>query len=316
METQSESGAIQKNPKLIISAAIILAIIGIIFLVAVVRPATNSVSLLPVLAAPTASQNQTASITPVAVTFTELNADPLAFLNLPITVSGSFIKLDPPSCPRFTGPNPQWALVSEDLQLEAKGFERIVQILSPGTNMAIEGIWRLYQGPLGCGKGPPVGSAWYLQVQRIVQPNPLVGDGSQNIIDIEGAAPGLPDLVATNMPTIPPTTLSPQSAETPMATETLNQIIPTEIISATATIDSALVGTPISTPAFTSTPVIDGNTPLATATAGATSTSTSGGGDSPPSTPQTPLPPTATQGSGGYPGIPTVEPSPSPNRYP
>jgi hypothetical protein len=316
METQSETGANQKNPKLIISAAILLVIAGIILLFAIVRPATNSVSLLPALPPPTASQNLADSLTPVAVTFSDLNADPLAFLNSPIQVSGSLIKLDPPSCPRFTGPNPQWALVSEDLQLENQGFERIVQILSPGTNMVIEGNWRLYQGPLGCGKGPPVGSAWYLQVQRIVQPNPLVGDGSQNIIDIEGIGPGLPELMATKIPTLPPTTLPAQSTETPAATSTINQIIPATTISATVTIDSSLVGTPSSTPISTSTPGIDGNTPLATLTPGATTT-TNPGGDNPTPTPQTPLPPTATQGSGGgYPGNSTAEPSPSPNPYP
>jgi hypothetical protein len=317
METHSETGENQKNPKLIVSAAIILAIVGIIFLVAVVRPATNSANLLPVLAAPTAPQNQTVTITPAPITFTELNADPLSFLNLPIQVSGTFIKLDPPTCERFSGPNPQWALVSEDLQLEAKGFERIVQILSPGTTMVVEGIWRLYQGPLGCGKGPAVGSAWYLQVQRIVQPNPLVGDGSQGLIGIEGAAPDLPELVATNIPTLLPATAPPQSTVIPDATATINQFNTTATISAIVTTDGTLLGTPTIMPTPSSTPTITGNLPAATSTAIATSTSTSGGGTNPTSTPQTPLPPTATQGSGGgYPGNPTVVSAPTTNPYP
>jgi hypothetical protein len=257
------------------------------------------------------------TITPVPITFSELNADPLSFLNLPIQVSGTFIKLDPPACERFSGPNPQWALVSEDLQLETKGFERIVQILSPGTNMVVEGIWHLYQGPLGCGKGPPVGSAWYLQVQRIVQPNPLVGDGSQGLIGIEGAAPGLPELVATNIPTLSPATMLPQSTIIPDATATINQINTTVTISATSTADGVLIGTPTIVLTPTSTPTIAGNIPPAISTAAATSTSTSGGGTNPTPTPQTPLPPTATRGSdGGYPGNPTTEFSPSPNPYP
>ncbi|MFL7840367.1 MAG: hypothetical protein ACK2T4_05780 [Candidatus Promineifilaceae bacterium] len=307
MENQSETGANQKNPKLILGVAVLLAVVGIILLLAIVRPATNSFNLLPVLANPTVPQSQADSLTPVAVTFSELNADPLSFLNMPIQVSGSFIKLDPASCAPFTGPNPQWALVSEDLQLEAKGFERIVQILPNGTDMVVEGIWRLYQGPLGCGKGPAVGSAWYLQVQRILQPNPLVRDGSSGLIGIEGAAPGLPNLLATNIPTA---TTPPQSTEAPLATATIDQLVPTTALS-TATPDSSLIGTPTVTSLPTSTPSSGGTTPLASATPSATSTLGSGGNLTP--TPQTPLPPTATQDSGGgYPGNPTVTPSPNP----
>ncbi len=313
METQSESGANQINPKLLIGAAILVTIAGVIILLAFVRPTTNTSNLLPILATPTTSQNESVSLTPVPVTFTDLNSDPLAYLNIPIQVSGSFIKLDSPACPRFSGPNPEWALVSEDLQLEAKGFERVIQILSPGTNMIVQGIWRLYQGPLGCGKGPRPDSSWYLQVQRIVQPNPLVGDGNTNLVDIEGVIPGFPELVPTGVPAIPPATIPPQANVTTAATATINQTLPTGTVDATGTIDSGTIGTPSGTLTATVTPAQGGSTPIPSTTPIATATTIPGGETGSTPTPQTPLPPTSTPTSGDpYLGPPTIMPSPSP----
>ena len=301
----------QTNPKLIVGAAILVAVVGVILLLALVRPTTETTRLLPILATPTAPPNEGGTSTPVTVTFTELNSDPLAYLNKPIQVSGSYIKLDSPSCPRFTGPNPAWALVSEDLQLEAKGYERVIRILTPGTNMVVQGIWRFYQGPLGCGKGPTEGSSWYLQVQRIVQPNPLVGDGNANPIDIEGVNPQFPELLATEVPTLE--ALTTPILGTPIATATINQIVPTATITGIGTTDSTLGGTPSVTPVATNTPDLTGNTPVASPTANATATPGSGGGDNgPTSTPQTPLPPVATGTPGvGYPGSGTVTSTPT-----
>ena len=69
--------------------------------------------------------------------------------------------------------------------------------VATNTQMTIEGIWRLNQGRIGCGKGAPRGSAWYLDVQRIISPNPLysIFGGVINVIDavptlLEGS--GLP----------------------------------------------------------------------------------------------------------------------------
>lgn len=313
METQSESEANQINPKLLIGAAILVTIAGVIILFAIVRPTSNTTNLLPILVTPTTSPDESLSSTPVPVTFTDLNADPLSYLNRPIQVSGSFIELDSPACPRFTGPNPEWALVSEDLQLEAKGFERVVQILSPGTNMVVQGIWRLYQGPLGCGKGPRADSSWYLQVQRIVQPNPLVGDGNANLVDIQGATQGFPALVPTGVPTVSPATIPPQVIGTAAATATLDQTLPTVTVGATGTIESGTIGTPPGTLTATIPPAPGANTPFPSMTPIATATTGSGGETGSTPTPQTPLPPTSTPTSGdSYLGPPTITPSPSP----
>jgi hypothetical protein len=46
--------------------------------------------------------------------------------------------------------------------------------------MTVEGYWRLYEGPLGCGKNAPRAAIWYLEVLRIVEPNPLPGNPNRN----------------------------------------------------------------------------------------------------------------------------------------
>jgi hypothetical protein len=312
MENQPYYGTLRTNPRFLIGAAIFVTLAVAIILFAVVRSTTRATDLLPVLATPTAAQNGSDALSPITVTFRELNSNPIAYLNLPIQVSGSYMALDPPSCPRFSGPPIQWALVSEDLQLAVKGFERVVRILEPGTDMTVQGIWRLYQGPLGCGKGPPSGSTWYLQAQRIVQPNPLVGDGSAGPIDIEGVDQGLPDLLPTDGATSTPAPT--QLMETPVATATINQTGPPLTIEPTGTADGVVGVTPSLTPSFsTNTPGPGGNTPGPTPTAGATATTGSGGDENDPTaTPQTPLAPTATQPPGGYPGLGTAEPTPNP----
>lgn len=308
MENQPYYGTLRTNPRLLIGAAIFVTLAVAIILFTVVRSTTRATDLLPILATPTAAQNGSDALSPITVTFRELNSNPLAYLNLPIQVSGSYMALDPPSCPRFSGPPIQWALVSEELQLDVKGFERVVRILEPGTDMTVQGIWRLYQGPLGCGKGPPSGSTWYLQAQRIVQPNPLVGDGSAGPIDIEGVNQGLPDLLPIDVATSTPLT---QFMETPLATATVNQTDPSLTIEPTGTADGDVGVSPSLTPSFsTNTPVPGGNTPDPSPTADATATTGSGGENG---LTATPLSPTATETPDSYPGPPaTATPRPYP----
>lgn len=105
--------------------------------------------------------------------FVELNGNPSAYENQRIRVSGALITLPPPECRLYTGPIFAWGLVAEALQLNAMGHEELVKRLPDGLTLTVEGVWRQYDGPLGCGKGPAAGVTWYLQVERIVSPNPL-----------------------------------------------------------------------------------------------------------------------------------------------
>ncbi|MFN2277337.1 MAG: hypothetical protein ACK2UR_06945 [Candidatus Promineifilaceae bacterium] len=317
METEAETDVQQLNPRFLIGTVIFLIVAGIVLLLALYNPTSNSSGLLPILATPTIPQSDEEIVAPVPVTFTELNSDPLAYLNLPIQVSGTYLRLDPQTCPRYSGPLLAWAIVSEDLQLDVKGFERVVRILTPGTEMTLQGIWRLYQGPLGCGKGPEPGSAWYLQVLRIVQPNPLVGDGSGSKMDITSGGAGLPDLLPTAIPTETLPATATMEIVTPSATAPQSDFAPTITVEIPeALTPAATTQLPTPTP-VTFTPTPGAVTPGPSASPGPSPTPGSGGGNpNVTSTPMTPLPPTSTQTSGGgYDGPATITPTASPNPY-
>ena len=182
-----------RNRTLLLFAAILaVAVLGYLFLssqTAAQRPLKPPRN--------TATPNVIAiSSQPVIVTFAQLNEDPFALINRTIRVTGSYTPLDLPRCDgSYSGPHIVWALIAEELQLDARGFEQIMALVPPGTNLTIEGIWRHYEGPHGCGKEPPTATVWYLEVSRIVQPNPLPL--------LNGTAVSL-DTIAT--PTFAPTT--------------------------------------------------------------------------------------------------------------
>jgi hypothetical protein len=110
---------------------------------------------------------------PIPVAFSELNENPAAYQNQLIRVSGAFTRLELEPCRQRRGPQIQWGLISEELRLDSVGLTPIVRLAPEGTPMTIDGWWRLYQGPLGCGKQPPDGFAWYLDAAQIIAPNPL-----------------------------------------------------------------------------------------------------------------------------------------------
>jgi hypothetical protein len=211
---------------------------------------------------------------PEIIGFAELNGDPAAFRGKRIQVAGIFTPLTPPECLIYTGPAIRWSLVADELQLNAIGFENILRLLEPGTEMTVIGIWSAYQGPLGCGKEPTEGTVWYLAVDRILEPNPLLG----------ASAPVLTVIAGDALPTLSP--LETVETGTTEATPTPES---TMILTATATLDVALTIAITPTPELTSLPV----TPLLTP--GAT-----------PGLPGTP-PIGATPG-----GSPTFGPSPTP----
>lgn len=283
----------------------------------------ETLRLMPALPDPTAVQFGNDQ-SPAAVSFSELNNDPIAYLNQTIVVSGNYLPVQKADCLRYSGPDIRWSLTAENLQLDALGYERIVRLIPQGTLMTVQGIWHLYEGPLGCGKGPPDGTAWYLDVKKIILPNPLVGKGGQAIpIIIEDGQPGLPDLIPT---------------------PDIGDLVPTatnEIVTVTVAGTEVVPPTPESQATFTATPTPDGVVPL-TATAqqtltplaptqtsiagtsvpGATATAEATNDPNNPTATLTPeLPPvlaTATENpDGGYPGpeetmTPTITPDPYP----
>lgn len=258
------------------------------------------------------SPNSTLNGQPLLVDFDALNDNPSDYVNQRVRVSGSYLRLDAVDCPLFNGPRIQWGLVAEGLQLNAKGFEAIVlPIVAPNTPMTLDGIWRRYPGPAGCGKEPTAG-LWYLEVEQIVQPNPLMA-GTSTPVGVLSITP--PPFPGTATPTLagslPPaggtpipnvTIVSTVAVNTPIGTPTQTETAvpgtPTPTVTATTT-PTGIPGTPTSSP----------GTPTATATP---TPSGSPGSGTPVPTPTSQSIVTATPGS-GYPGPPTV---PAPTSYP
>jgi hypothetical protein len=229
------------------------------------------------------------------VSFPDLAEDPIAYRDQRIQVTGNFTPVTPPDCRPYSGPPIAWSLVSDELQLNAVGFEDVLRLVAPGTTMTVTGTWRAYQGPLGCGKEPKDGTVWYLQVDRILEPNPLVGTASPALTFEAGeiqVAP--PDAFATQ--TLPPTLpVEATPALPPSPTEDFGVTPePTiEFIEPTPTLPTTPL---VTTPLFTPTPD-SGSTPDLTLTPES---------GTPGSTPGTATPtvgaPTATLQGTGYPG--------------
>jgi len=242
---------------------------------------------------------------PAVLTFAELNADPDAYRDRRIQVAGDYASVPPPDCTPYSGPAIRWSLVAEELQLNAVGFENVLRLLAEGTPMTVTGIWRLYSGPVGCGKAPPDANVWFLAVDQIVEPNPLFGEGGVMLTVVAGSPlatlPPL-DLTAPTVEATPTLTATAPlaSPDAPVATA---PPLPTIGAAATATATpttTATVTTPGAggTPTPTSTPTPTG-TPGPSPTAGPSPTpsATIEGGET-----TTPGIPTATTDPNGYPG--------------
>lgn len=231
---------------------------------------------------------------PIPLTFVQLNADPAAFQNQYIQLQGAYLELPVPDCYPYRGPLFVWSLadlatnVAQRLRVDAQGFEDVIDLAPEGTPITVEGLWRLYQGPLGCGKNAPREAVWYLEVLRIVAPNPFPG-----VLESPRVTPEeTPQIEITPLAT-PTTSSTPDPRLTPSPT-----LLATMTPSVTPTPDPLL--TPSRTPTATVTP-----NPATTPTAGPTTDATP--------TPPLEEPPTATPEE-GYP--PPPSPTPTREGYP
>ncbi len=321
------SGFSEKNRgisrKAILLIAIPVILLVIIILIWFALRQDGGSQLMPPLPEPTEVDGQMA-VLQEPVTFSDLNADPIAYLNKVIVVSGDYLTLERENCLNYTGPDFGWSLTAENLQLDVLGYERIIDLVSDNTPMTIQGTWRLYQGPLGCGKGPPDGNAWYLEVKKILQPNPLVGKDGQAIpVIVSGQDPNLPALV--------PTLVIEESSPTVTAeVTTAQETVPAETVTATLAGQQTFTSTPAIAetvpPTFTLSPTPA--TSIATATSNVTSTAPTASptpestndnpGPTATNTPeQPPAPATSTDVPGGYPGPgETFTPTPTVDPYP
>lgn len=252
------------------------------------------------------------------VEFPTLNSNPANYQNQFIRVSGDYQRAPLISCANPAGPTPRWSLLNGDLSLEAIGFNNVLRLVPASTPMVVEGVWRRYSGPLGCGKGQRA-VVWYLETVRIVSPNPLTNfdgtavypsnpDGSTPIITStptiarETASPEAP--IAPTATTESASTTEPAAtASTPTAITTLPPVELTE-----TAVSATLTGTPTRITANTPTPTW---IPTATVQNGPTRTPIPTNTTAAPLPTSTPAPPGPTSTPGNYPApSPTVVPTP------
>jgi len=249
---------------------------------------------------------------PETVTFTELNNNAAAYQNKFIRVTGNYFPQKLPGCAPYSGPVFRSVLVAEDLQLDVLGGETALRLAPPNTLLTVEGIWRKYEGSVGCGKEPPRQTLWYLEITNIVAPNPIVGVTPESAAPGDAPPPTNTPALGVNIPT--PTAVATTTAvPTPTATPLDTIPTPTTVIVMTVTPDLTATGTAALPPTNTPTPNGSGTpTPTGTLTTTPTPTNTGTPGTPPPSA--TPQPPLGTSTPGGsYPPPPgTPSPTPSP----
>ncbi|MAT98745.1 MAG: hypothetical protein CL608_16505 [Anaerolineaceae bacterium] len=239
---------------------------------------------------------------PLAVSITELVADPEAYADSFIEITGQYRRLPLLVCDSDPHPAPAtWELAAADGSVVAiGGFGSQVRSLLPSNlTMTVVGVWQLFEGPVGCGKSATTAEIWYLKARDIVSPSPIArvtltptGSGTQ-IADVdEDTAVATP--TDNNLtPTLTPTRPEGDDGE-PVGTPTLaSTTVPAPPGDGTST-STPTREDEAGEPTFTPSPTREGDTGTGTPTSppngAATPTASSGSGT-----------PTPTSANGGNP---------------
>lgn len=185
---------------------------------------------------------------PLPVELTQLQRAPEAYEGTLVRVSGQYRRSPIIVCDGIARVSPAtWRLDVDDEVIGAGGFESLVQnLLPPGLTITVDGVWRFWRGPVGCGKDAPFQSVWYLEVTNIVSPSPvarvtLTPPGSDPVetpeeteatpVDAPTPAPTEPvetpdgsataSATSTRAATSTRVTSTPSDAQTPSATPTI-----------------------------------------------------------------------------------------------
>ncbi len=185
----------------------------------------------------------------------ELAASPASFENVRVRVTGRYGVIPAPVCSGVLRlPPSTWALTDAGVVTRAAGLETVVLPLAPDElTMEVEGFWRRWEGLVGCGNSAVASTVWYLEVQRILSPNPIeratltpLGWVGASETPESGTLvhPTVPYLTPTPLPSATPLVAVP-AAPTPLPSPT-NTTIPSPLATPTPSATSFM--SPLATP--------------------------------------------------------------------
>ena len=115
-------------------------------------------------------------IEPLALSIADLAADPEAYADSFVEITGQYRRLPLLVCNSDPHPAPAtWQLVAADgSTVPIGGFDSQVRSLLPNDlTVTVVGVWQLFEGPVGCGKNATSRQIWYLKAREIVSPSPI-----------------------------------------------------------------------------------------------------------------------------------------------
>lgn len=229
---------------------------------------------------------------PQPVTLEQLADAPQAYLDQYVQLTGRYEPVRVLVCINETArPNPAtWSISDGTLVAQVGGFdEQVNELLPAGLEVTVNGIWRFWEGRVGCGKQAEMTQVWYLDATTMVSPSPLVRLTltPSGEVALEGSPPPLVEPTqpagsatptatvpnGTTVPETPPGPIGPPDTPPPSQTPTSSTVTPTPTASPALTATAPISLT--STPALTGTLV--GGTPTEIPGGTATLTVTPGG---------------------------------------
>jgi hypothetical protein len=226
---------------------------------------------------------------PIPISLENLAANPDFYIGATLQISGQFHRLPRLVCEGTSYPSPaKWALEENGFMANASGMDaQMRSLVEEGQEIKVEGRWLKYEGSIGCEGQVQDETIWYLSVDRVLDPYPLV---RLQTTPAEGTGTASEDFTRT------PETIT-EASEQVIFTDT-----PLPITTATAV------------PTFTATSVISTTVPTTTITPIPSMTSTLASGSTPTGTPIGL--PTATVDQSGEQATSTVTATPSASTTP
>ncbi len=160
---------------------------------------------------------------PATVTIGELVEEPAAYEGQYVRVTGAYRRPPLLVCEGLPRHSPDgWALAEGEATIGAGGFNELLRsLLAEGTTITVDGRWLQWTGPVGCGKTAGVEEIWYLAVQNVVEPHPLVRATPGTVTAVAGAPTALPGATAPATALPSPTGVTPLSPASATPTPTL-----------------------------------------------------------------------------------------------